>query len=63
MSLADQHKITTKHRLGDVLILMVFNTLQLITSIQLQHFMYKNAKQINISANQIENSLTCCANQ
>ena len=63
MSLTDQLKIITKHRLGDGVILVVFNALQLLTSIQFQLFRYKNANQINIRANQIENRLTCNANQ
>ena len=33
---------------------MSFNALQLLTSIQLQHYIYKNVNKINISGNHIE---------
>ena len=47
-----EQAILAKHLLGDGVILMVFNALQLLRSIQLQHYIY-NANGINISANLI----------
>ena len=47
--------VSTKHQLGDCAILMVFNELQLPTSIQLHYIYIKDANKINISTNQFEN--------
>ena len=52
-----EQAISTKHRLCDGVILMLFGALQVLTSIQLQHSIYiKNANKINISGNHTENS-------